>query len=90
MNDYNWVDQIEDPLIKRFVCELGYMGIMDDPECIGIFCDEAIEQNPKVIEAYKKGKTQVLGKLIGQVMQRTNFAVEPTELIIKILEEKLK
>lgn len=88
--DFDWIDQIEDPLIKRFVCQLGFMGIMNDPECVGAFCDEAIELNPKIVEAYKKGKKQVVGKLIGHVMQRTNLAVEPPELIIQILEEKMK
>lgn len=90
MDDYSWVDEIECPLIKKNILELGYMGTLTDPDCIASFCDEAIELYPKIVEAYKKGKKQVIGKLIGHVMQRTNLAVEPPDLIITILEERLK
>jgi aspartyl-tRNA(Asn)/glutamyl-tRNA(Gln) amidotransferase subunit B len=89
VNEFSWMDQIEDPLIKKIIWENGYIAITD-PEGIATFCDEALELNPKIIEAYKKGKKQVIGKLIGYVMQRTNGAVEPGELIATILEEKLK
>lgn len=90
MSNYDWIDQIEDPSIKKAILENGYVGIITDPECIAIFCDEAIEQNQKIVEVYKKGKKQIIGKMIGHVMQRTNFAVEPPDLITQILEEKLK
>jgi aspartyl-tRNA(Asn)/glutamyl-tRNA(Gln) amidotransferase subunit B len=89
MYDYSWVDQIEDPLIKKIILENGYIAITD-PEGVATFCDEAIELNPKIVEIYKKGKKQVIGKLIGHVMQRTNSGVEPPELITQMLEEKLK
>jgi aspartyl-tRNA(Asn)/glutamyl-tRNA(Gln) amidotransferase subunit B len=89
MIDFSWMDQIEDPLIKKIIWENGYIALTD-PECVGTFLDEAIELNPKIVEAYKKGKKQVIGKLIGHVMQRTNGAVEPAELITTLLEEKLK
>lgn len=90
MDDYNWIDQIECPHIKKAILELGFMGVITDPEIVAIFCDEAIELNPKIVATYKKGKTQVIGKLIGDVMRKTNSAVEPPELITQILEEKLK
>ena len=89
MNQFDWMDQIEDQLIKKIIWENGYIALTD-PEAVASFCDEAIELNPKIVEAYKKGKTQVIGKLIGHVMQRTNGAVQPGELITTILEEKLK
>jgi Asp-tRNA(Asn)/Glu-tRNA(Gln) amidotransferase B subunit len=90
MSEYDWIDQIEDPIIKRVILENGFMGAMTDPEAVAVFCDEAIELNQKMVEIYKKGKKQVIGKLIGHVMQRTNLAVEPPELITQILEEKMK
>jgi aspartyl-tRNA(Asn)/glutamyl-tRNA(Gln) amidotransferase subunit B len=89
MTDFSWMDQIEDPQIKKIIWENGYIAITDS-EAVATFCDEAIELNPKIVEAYKKGKKQVIGKLIGHVMQRTNGAVEPAELITTILEERLK
>lgn len=89
MSQFDWMDQIEDLLIKKIIWENGYIAITD-PEAVATFCDEAIELNPKIVEAYKKGKKQVIGKMIGHVMQRTNGAVEPGELITIILEEKLK
>ena len=87
--DFSWMDQIEDPLIKQIIWENGYIAITD-PESVATFCEEAIELNPKIVEAYRKGKKQVIGKLIGHVMQRTNGAVEPGGLIAILLEEKLK
>lgn len=89
-DNYDWIGNITDPSMIKIILQNGYMGTLSDPECVAIFCDEAIDLNPKIVEIYKKGKTQVIGKLIGHVMQRTNLAVEPPDLISKILEEKLK
>ena len=50
--------------------------------------EEALRQNPKVIEDYKKGKTQVIGFLIGQVQKKALGKADP-KTVQKILLEKL-
>ena len=49
---------------------------------------EIIEQNPKAVEDYKKGKPNALQFLVGQMMGRTKGAVNP-EVARKILEKSL-
>lgn len=50
--------------------------------------NEAIKENPKAIEDYKKGKAASLQFLIGQVMKKTKGAAKPDELSA-LLKEKL-
>ena len=82
------MDTIEDHVLKRTIWELGSIAITDR-EAIESFVDEAIEQNPKVVELYKAGKKQSLGKLIGWVMKKSDGCIEPASMIASILEERL-
>lgn len=49
---------------------------------------EIIKQNPAIVESIKKGKTQVIGYLMGQVMQATKGQANP-KLVNKIILEAL-
>jgi hypothetical protein len=48
MDDYSWIVQIECPFIKKAILECGFMGTITDSEIVAIFCDEAIELNPRL------------------------------------------
>lgn len=50
------------------------------------FIKEAISENPKAVEDYKKGKLTSIQFLVGKVMQKTKGAARPDEL--KIMLEK--
>lgn len=86
---FDWLDQIEDPVIRKIIRENGYIALTDR-DCVVPFCEEAIANNPAIVAAYKKGKTQAVGKIVGEVMRRTNMAVEPPEMIMEIITELLK
>ncbi len=55
---------------------------------IRIIAQQVISENPKAAEDYKKGKTQVIGFLIGQVQVKTKGKADP-KLTQKILFEIL-
>ena len=50
--------------------------------------DEVIAANPKQVEQYRGGKTQVIGFLVGQVMKNSRGQVDPA-IVNKMLAEKL-
>jgi aspartyl-tRNA(Asn)/glutamyl-tRNA(Gln) amidotransferase subunit B len=88
-SDWDWLDKLKQssPEIHAIIMRHGYFAI-NDPDAIRTFCEEVIEKNPKLVEAYKKGKKQVMGSFIGQIMARTNSGVEP-EAANKIMKEIL-
>ena len=45
-------------------------------------------EHPKEVEAYKNGKTKLLGFFVGQVMKETKGKANPT-LVNEILRRKL-
>ncbi len=51
--------------------------------------DHVIDAQPKAVEDYKKGKTEILKFLIGQAMSKTKGKGNP-EVLAKIFAEKLK
>ena len=51
--------------------------------------DEIISANPKEVEAYRAGKTQLLGFFMGQAMRATAGKANPNE-ISRALQEKLE
>ncbi|MBM3205627.1 Asp-tRNA(Asn)/Glu-tRNA(Gln) amidotransferase subunit GatB [Candidatus Shapirobacteria bacterium] len=51
--------------------------------------DKTIEDNPSVVEQFKKGKTTVVEFLVGQVMAKTKGQADPQK-VREILHEKLK
>jgi aspartyl-tRNA(Asn)/glutamyl-tRNA(Gln) amidotransferase subunit B len=53
------------------------------------FCEEAIKENPKAVEDYKKGEAKSLQFLIGQVMRKTKGQADP-KILNEIIKEMLK
>lgn len=53
------------------------------------FVDEVLAQNPKVVEEYKKGKTAVLGFLIGAVMKLSQGQAD-AKSVTQLIIQKLK
>ncbi len=64
------------------------MEIVSDSGAIEGFVDQVIVANPKAIEDFKGGKTNVIGWLMGQVMKLSSGKANPKEAT-KLLTEKL-
>jgi len=59
-----------------------------DASAIEAFVDEVIAANPQAVEEYKRGKTNILGFLTGQVMKASRGKANP-ELVGELLKKKL-
>ncbi len=44
------------------------------------YCKEAISENPRAVEDYKKGETKTLNYIVGKVMQKTKGKATPKEV----------
>ena len=64
------------------------METVSDAGAIEAFVDQVIAGNPKAVEDYKGGKTNVVGWLMGQVMKVSGGKANPKEAT-KLLNEKL-
>lgn len=65
------------------VSESGLTQISDEAELIKVIKD-VLKANPKLVEEYKAGKTQVLGFIVGQVMKATKGRANP-DVVNKLL-----
>ncbi len=65
------------------------MGVIEDLGELEKMAKEAVEENPRVVEDYQKGKKTAIQALIGSVMKKSQGKAEP-EKIKKILERLLK
>ena len=55
------------------------------------FCKEAIAENPRAVEDYKKGETKALNFIVGKVMYKTKGKATPkevNEIILRLIKEK--
>ena len=73
---------------KKIVDEKGLVQITDT-DAIDDVVAQILSNNPKEVDAYKNGKTKLLGFFVGQVMQETRGKANP-KLVNEILKEKLK
>ncbi|MBQ1629453.1 MAG: Asp-tRNA(Asn)/Glu-tRNA(Gln) amidotransferase subunit GatB [Treponema sp.] len=64
------------------------MEVVSDAGAIEKIVDEVIAANPKAIEDFKKGKTNVVGWLMGQVMKASQGKANPGQAT-KMISEKL-
>ena len=71
----------------EIVEEKGLVQISDSSAIEGII-DEIIAGNPTEVEAYKGGKTKLLGFFVGQVMKATRGQANP-QMVNAILRERL-
>ena len=61
---------------------------LDDREMIGSVVDEALAAYPDKVEAYRAGKTGLIGFFVGQVMRQTQGRANP-RLVQELLRTKL-
>ncbi len=72
---------------KNLVEEKG-LAMISDSESILPIIDELISDHPNEVEAFRNGKTKLLGFFVGQLMKRTKGKADP-KLANKLVSEKL-
>jgi aspartyl-tRNA(Asn)/glutamyl-tRNA(Gln) amidotransferase subunit B len=72
---------------KKLVEEKG-LAMISDSSSITPIIDELINEHPNEVQAFKNGKTKLLGFFVGQLMKRTKGKADP-KLANKLLTEKL-
>ena len=71
---------VEKPFdIKEYVKKEGLEAVSDISE-LERYCKEAIEENPKAVEDYKKGEAKALNFIVGKVMAKTRGKATPKEV----------
>lgn len=73
---------------EAIVKQRGLVQISDESE-VEKFVDEVITECPEEVEKYLKGKTKVIGYLVGQVMKKTKGKANP-KLVNELLRKKLE
>ncbi|MGB3760655.1 MAG: Asp-tRNA(Asn)/Glu-tRNA(Gln) amidotransferase subunit GatB [Rivularia sp. (in: cyanobacteria)] len=63
--------------------------LITDPAVLEPLIDEAIAGNPKEVEKYRSGKTNVKGFFVGQVLKKTEKRADP-KLTNQLVDKKLK
>ncbi len=72
---------------REIVDEQGLAPMADQSE-IEKLARQAIDENPKQVQSYKKGKTKVIGFFVGQVMKATKGMADP-KAVNRIVKEML-
>ena len=72
----------------KLITELGITQINDEDVLMKIV-NKVLDDNPNLVDEYKKGRSRVLGFLVGQVISLTNGKANPS-LTSKLLNEELK
>tara|TARA_Y100000589_G_scaffold327156_1_gene368418 strand:- start:1895 stop:3367 length:1473 start_codon:yes stop_codon:yes gene_type:complete len=72
---------------KKIVEDRG-LGMITDLASLVPIVDELIKNNPDKVQAFKNGKTKLLGFFVGQLMQKTKGKADP-KLANKVISEKL-
>ncbi|RLD17710.1 MAG: Asp-tRNA(Asn)/Glu-tRNA(Gln) amidotransferase GatCAB subunit B [Caldiserica bacterium] len=73
---------------SKLLKELDMEQIQDEDE-IRRICSCVLKENQKVVEDYKKGKKQAIGRLVGEVMKKTRGRANPravNEILRNLLE----
>ncbi|MBF2016920.1 MAG: Asp-tRNA(Asn)/Glu-tRNA(Gln) amidotransferase subunit GatB [Rivularia sp. T60_A2020_040] len=63
--------------------------LITDPSVLEPLIDEAIAGNPKEVEKYRSGKTNVKGFFVGQVLKKTGKRADP-KLTNELVDQKLQ
>ncbi len=64
------------------------LSVISDESAIKSLVDKVIENNPAQVQAYKNGKTNLMGFFVGQIMKETKGRANP-QVINKLLSEAL-
>lgn len=80
---------IEKPFdVNEFVKKEG-LGAVSDAGELEKYCKEAVAENPKAVEDYKKGEGKALNFIVGSVMRKTKGKATPkevNEIILKMVK----
>ena len=76
-----------DKSARQIVAEQGLVQISDS-SAIDDIVSKILAANPAEVQAYKSGKTKLLGFFVGQVMRETRGKANP-KLVNEILKKKL-
>jgi aspartyl-tRNA(Asn)/glutamyl-tRNA(Gln) amidotransferase subunit B len=71
------------------IVEAGELSQVSDADAIGAFVTQAMEENPKSVDDYRKGKKAAAKYLVGQVMRLSRGKANP-QLVAKLIEERLE
>ena len=82
------IEVIENGIDPEEIIENKGLKQVTDESAIEKIIDEVIEENPDAVENYKKGKTTVIGFLVGKVMKKSKGKASP-QIVNKLLKEKL-
>ncbi len=63
--------------------------VVRDEGALDAWCDEVIAEHPAIAEQIRAGKTQAIGRLIGEVMKKSGGAAD-AKAVREMLMEKLK
>jgi len=72
---------------RQIVSERGLAQISDDAELRGLV-EEVINAQPEAVEQVRKGREQVMGFLVGQVMRATRGKANP-QIVRDLLSERI-
>jgi aspartyl-tRNA(Asn)/glutamyl-tRNA(Gln) amidotransferase subunit B len=73
--------------IGRIVDRRGLRQV-SDADALGVLADEVIAEQPEVVRKFRDGKQEVLGFLVGQLMQKAKGAANP-KVAQELLRERL-
>ena len=62
--------------------------VISDEGALARICEQVLAANPGQVETYRKGKKNVLGFFVGQIMKQTKGSADP-KLVSKLLEQLL-
>tara|TARA_B100000073_G_scaffold310802_1_gene283419 strand:+ start:612 stop:2084 length:1473 start_codon:yes stop_codon:yes gene_type:complete len=79
---------IETNSSPQLIVEQRGLGMITDSSSIIPIIDELIKDHPEEVNAFKKGKTKLLGFFVGQLMKKTKGKADP-KLANKLISEKL-
>ncbi len=65
------------------------LGAVSDKDQLIKFCEEAVKENPKAVEDYKKGEEKAINFVVGAVMKKTKGKATPKE-VNEILKKLIK
>ena len=79
---------IENNLSPKKLVDERNLGMISDSSSILPLVEEVINNNPNEVQAFKNGKTKLLGFFVGQLMKKTKGKADP-KLVNQLIAEKL-
>ena len=78
---------LSDNLTPSEIVKKYEMEVIEDSSLIDSLVDEVLSENPKAIEDYHNGRTNMLDYLVGQVMKKSRGKANPMEAKNKMIEK---